>query len=86
MLWTYQYQDGVMDSSAIVHFTAVMGIHRSSLAYRDAYNFTPDLAALIWVGRLLFLEYSRIASRDIVTTRWCIPGLPGTHIHHNRSV
>ncbi|KID82123.1 telomere-associated recQ-like helicase [Metarhizium guizhouense ARSEF 977] len=58
MFWTYQCQDGVMDSSAIVHFTAVMGIHRSSLAYRDAYSFTPDLAALIWVGRLLFLEYS----------------------------
>lgn len=58
MFWTYQSQDGVMDSSTIVHFTAVLGIHRSSLVYRDAYNFTPDLAALIWVGRLLFLEYS----------------------------
>lgn len=58
MFWTYQSRDGVMDSSTIVHFTAALGVHRSSLAYRDAYNFTPDLAALIWIGRLLFLEYS----------------------------
>ncbi|KAH7118690.1 hypothetical protein B0J13DRAFT_629804 [Dactylonectria estremocensis] len=58
MFWTYQSQDRVMASSTIIHFTAVMGVHRSSLAYRDAYNSTLDLAALIWVGRLFFLEYT----------------------------
>ena len=58
MFWTYQSQDGAMTSSTIVHFAAVLGVHPSSLAYRNAYDYTPDLAALVWVGRLLFLEYS----------------------------
>lgn len=58
MFWTHQCQTGVLDSSALVHFTAVMGIHRTSLAYRIAYNYTPSLAALMWVGRLFFLEYA----------------------------
>ncbi|KAJ6436888.1 ATP-dependent DNA helicase pfh1 [Purpureocillium lavendulum] len=58
MFWTHQCQTGVLDSSALVHFTAVMGIHRTSLAYRSAYNYTPSLAALMWVGRLFFLEYA----------------------------
>ncbi|PWI64550.1 hypothetical protein PCL_09563 [Purpureocillium lilacinum] len=58
MFWTHQCQTGVLDSSTLVHFTAVMGIHRTSLAYRSAYNYTPSLAALMWVGRLFFLEYA----------------------------
>ncbi|KJZ70143.1 hypothetical protein HIM_10450 [Hirsutella minnesotensis 3608] len=48
MFWTHQCQTGVLDSSALVHFTAVMGIHRTSLAYRSAYNYTPSLAALTY--------------------------------------
>lgn len=58
MFWTHQCQTGFLDSSALVHFTAVMGNHRTSLAYRSAYNYTPSLAALMWVGRLSFLEYA----------------------------
>ncbi|KAH6977630.1 hypothetical protein EDB80DRAFT_738121 [Ilyonectria destructans] len=58
MFWTYQSQDEAMTCSTIVHFVAVLGIHLLSLAYRNAYDYTPDLAALVWVGRLLFLEYS----------------------------
>jgi len=42
----------------IIHFTGVKGIRRHSLAYKSAYNYTPTLSALIWVGRLLFLEYA----------------------------
>lgn len=71
MFWTYQSQDGTMASSTIVHFAAVLGIHPSSLAYRSAYDYTPDLAALVWVGRLLFLEYSLPRfSYDILVYRW----------------
>ncbi|KJZ68947.1 hypothetical protein HIM_11663 [Hirsutella minnesotensis 3608] len=35
-----------------------MGINPSSLIYRPAHDYTPGLAALVWVGRLMFLEYS----------------------------
>ncbi|KAJ4217439.1 hypothetical protein NW757_014639 [Fusarium falciforme] len=48
----------VMASSALIDFTAVMGIHPRSLAYRSAYYSTPGFAALVWIGRLFFLEYS----------------------------
>ncbi|KAJ3455783.1 hypothetical protein MRS44_017265 [Fusarium solani] len=58
MFWTHQCQAGVMASSALIHFTAVMGIHPRSLAYRSAYSSTPGFAALVWIGRLFFLEYS----------------------------
>ncbi|KAI3573550.1 hypothetical protein IWW34DRAFT_756697 [Fusarium oxysporum f. sp. albedinis] len=34
-------------------------IHRPSLAYRCAYNSTPGFAALMRIGRLFLLEYSR---------------------------
>jgi hypothetical protein len=47
-----------MASLILLHFTAVLGIHRYSLAYRPAYNSTPGLARLMWIGRLLFLEYA----------------------------
>ncbi|KHO10690.1 hypothetical protein MAA_11741 [Metarhizium robertsii ARSEF 23] len=71
MFWTYQCQAGVMTSSTLVHFVAVMGVHRSSLAFRDAYNSTPMVAALIWVGRLFFLEYSLpLYSYDTLVYAW----------------
>ncbi|KAH6974033.1 hypothetical protein EDB80DRAFT_831381 [Ilyonectria destructans] len=47
-----------MSSSVLIDYTAVMGIQRQYVAYHSAHNSTPGLAALIWVGRLLFLEYA----------------------------
>lgn len=47
-----------MRESAIVHFTAVMGIQRHALAFKAAYTYTPICSALIWVGRLLLLEHA----------------------------
>ena len=60
-----------MTSSTIVHFAAVLGVHQSSLAYRNAYDYATDLAALLWICRLLFLEYSlpRL-SYDTLVYRW----------------
>ncbi|KAH7244000.1 hypothetical protein B0J15DRAFT_369786, partial [Fusarium solani] len=58
MFWTHQDPAGNMSSSAIVYYTAVMGIQWCSLVYNSAHNSTSGLAALIWVGRLLFLEYA----------------------------
>jgi hypothetical protein len=36
----------------------VLGIHPHELAFRSAYHYIPYLSALIWVGRLMLLEYS----------------------------
>ncbi|KAM6513550.1 hypothetical protein FALCPG4_015947 [Fusarium falciforme] len=50
MFWTHQCQAGLMASSALIHITAVIGIHPRSLAYRSAYSSTPGFAALVWIG------------------------------------
>jgi hypothetical protein len=44
-----------MTASIIIHFTAVRGIHRHSLAYKSAYNYTPDLSKLVWIEYFLNL-------------------------------
>jgi hypothetical protein len=56
--WTFQSTTGDLAPSVLVHFTSVLGIHRHSLAFKSAYSYTSTLSALIWVGRLLFLEYA----------------------------
>jgi hypothetical protein len=58
MFWTDLSTDGVLESKAIVHFSGVLGIHPYELAYRTAYDYTPYLSSLLWVGRLLILEYA----------------------------
>lgn len=42
----------------LVYFSGVLGVHCSSLAYRTAYYYTLFAAGLIWIGRLLLLEYA----------------------------
>jgi hypothetical protein len=48
----------VLEGKAIIHFSGVLGIHPYELAYRTAYDYTPYLAALMWMGRLIILEYA----------------------------
>jgi Orsellinic acid/F9775 biosynthesis cluster protein D len=45
-------------SLPLVHFVGVLGIHSYNLVYRTAYAFTPTIAGLIWICRLLMLEYA----------------------------
>jgi hypothetical protein len=52
------YPSGDTESSPLVYFTGVLGIHLQTLMYRTAYLFTPVLAGFIWIGRLLMLEYA----------------------------
>jgi hypothetical protein len=58
IFWTDISKDGRMELNAVVHFTGVLGIHPQELAFRTAYGFTPTLAALTWIGRLILLEYA----------------------------
>ena len=69
--WTFRSASGDMYESAVVHFTTVMGVHRQALSYRTAYTYTPTLSALVWIGRLLLLEYA-LPSRAYTTlgARW----------------
>lgn len=58
MFWTDLSHDGKMDRNAIVHFSGVLGIHPIELCFRKPYDYTPYLSALLWVGRLILLEYA----------------------------
>ncbi|PNP60709.1 hypothetical protein FNYG_14562 [Fusarium nygamai] len=58
MFWTYQEPTGDMSASTIIHYTAVLGIQGPSLTFHPAHASTSRLAALVWIDRLLFLEYA----------------------------
>ncbi|KAH2154681.1 hypothetical protein KXW37_001245, partial [Aspergillus fumigatus] len=44
--------------SVIVAFTAVCGIQPKTKSFYDPYSYTSKLAALLWVSRVLLLEYA----------------------------
>ncbi|KAK5073398.1 hypothetical protein LTR70_010298 [Exophiala xenobiotica] len=67
MLWTDISHDGGFERSIIVHFSGVLGIHPSQeLAYRSAYDYTPFLSALIWVGRLRVQKHCILVGELVV--------------------
>ncbi|PVH90790.1 hypothetical protein DM02DRAFT_547108 [Periconia macrospinosa] len=58
LFWTDTSVDDESGVKAIAHFSGVLGIHPYKLTLRTAYDYTPYLSALIWVGRLVLLEYA----------------------------
>lgn len=58
MFWTDTSFDGNMERNAMVNFSGVLGIHPTELRFRRAYDYTPYVSALLWVGRLIILEYA----------------------------
>jgi hypothetical protein len=58
MFWTDLSHDGNMSCSAIMNFSSVLGIHPTELCFRKPYDYTPFISALLWVGRLIILEYA----------------------------
>jgi hypothetical protein len=58
MSWTDLSHDGNMNCSAIMHFSGVLGIHPIELCFRKPYDYTLFISALLWVGRLVILEYA----------------------------
>src|ERR1700689_3004501 len=56
-------------NSPLIHFCGVLGIDWEKLRFREPGRFTPMLAGLIWVGRLLFLEYA-LPKRPYTTLNW----------------
>ena len=43
--------------SPLCYFTSVLGIDRKTKEFRTPYNYTSYIAGLMWVARLLLLEY-----------------------------
>jgi hypothetical protein len=66
---TQRFQLGEAPHSPLLHFSGVLGIDRANKRFRRPSNYTPILAGLIWVGRLLLLEYA-IPKREYVFLRW----------------
>ncbi|KFY28399.1 hypothetical protein V491_00488, partial [Pseudogymnoascus sp. VKM F-3775] len=56
--WTDVSRTGKTLYLPLVYFAGVLSIQRDSLAYRIAYLYTTRAASLVWVGRLLMLEYA----------------------------
>ena len=74
LFWTDTSIDGDPGAKAVIHFSGVLGIHPYKLTLRTAYDYTPYLSALIWVGRLVILEYA-LPSRAY---KFVGPSSPGT--------
>ena len=55
--------------SPLTHFSDVMGISNKSGTFHEPYNYTSYVAALIWVCRLLVLEYA-LPTRAYTTLGW----------------
>lgn len=83
MFWTDVSTDGPVEGKAIVHFSGVLGIHPYELAFRTAYDYTPYLSALIWIGRLVILEYA-LPSREYGTLKVPWPAREGRHLGNSK--
>ena len=66
---TQRFQKGTAPHSPLLHFSGVLGIDKANQKFRRPGNYTPMLAALVWVGRLFLLEYA-IPKREYVNLRW----------------
>jgi len=68
-LLTQRFMQDESRNSPLLHFTAAMGINRKVGKFHRAGRYTPILAALLWIGRLLLLEYS-LPKRSYLSLRW----------------
>jgi hypothetical protein len=60
-----------MSRSAIMNFSGVLGIHPTELCSRKPYDYTPFISALLWVRRLIILEYALpLAPYNHLKTPW----------------
>ena len=54
---TASFTDGQPSSSLLVYFSGILGFSADAQSFLPARKFTPHLSALIYIQRLLFLEY-----------------------------
>jgi hypothetical protein len=58
MFITDEFTDGQPSSSLLVYFSGILGFSPDAQSFQPAKSFTPHLSALIYIQRLLFLEYA----------------------------
>jgi hypothetical protein len=58
MFWTDLSHDGNMSRSAIPYFSGVLAIYPTEVCFCKPSDYTPFISALLWVGRLILLEYA----------------------------
>lgn len=56
--------------SPLCHFLAVLGIRPKGAGFYPPYNYTPMLAGMLWVNRLLTLEYALPKRHYRTLTAW----------------
>ncbi|QGA19823.1 hypothetical protein EYB26_007518 [Talaromyces marneffei] len=66
---TDEFTDGQPSSSLLVYFSGILGFSPDTQSFQPAKSFTPHLSALIYIQRLLFLEYA-LPYRDYPTIGW----------------
>lgn len=73
LMITQQFKDGQPQSTVLVYFSGVLGISSNGGHFLSAKLFTPYLSALIYIQRLVFLEYA-LPYREYVYLNWpCRP-------------
>ena len=55
--------------SPVVHFGDVLGINNRYEKFNEPYNYTSNVAGLIWMMRLLMMEYA-LPSREYTSLGW----------------
>lgn len=83
---TQYFPTGEDKHSPLVHFASVLGIIIETSKFRESYNYTTYVAALLWVSRLFFLEYA-LPKRKYATLDWLTRTEymdPGQRLEHLR--
>jgi hypothetical protein len=71
LFWTERPKDTNLESTAVAQFSGVLEIHPVEHAFRRAYDYTPFLSALIWIGRALLVEYALpLEPYQTLSQRW----------------
>jgi len=55
---TQRFHQGEELHSPLIHFSSVLGIRIDKSGFREPYNYTTFLAGLLWISRLLVLDYA----------------------------
>jgi len=75
---TQYFPEGDDLHSPLMHFADVMGISNRTGRFNEAYNYTSYIAGLMWVIRLLMMEYA-LPSRAYITLNW-----PSHEVYENK--
>jgi hypothetical protein len=56
--WRQREKSSSVYTLPLMYYSGVLGIHPQTYTFRSAYHYTPLLAPLVWLGRIMLLEYA----------------------------